>query len=89
MGVRKIGVEEEFLLVDARGMPQPLGEVVVAVARELEAENDQAGEGDGGALGGIEHELQLEQAEIATPPTNDAAELAELVLERRTTLATA
>jgi carboxylate-amine ligase len=87
VGVRKIGVEEEFLLVDARGTPQPLGEVVVAVARELEAEAD--GGGDLADGGGIEHELQLEQAEIATPPTADVGELASFVLDRRTTLAAA
>jgi carboxylate-amine ligase len=87
VGVRKIGVEEEFLLVDARGTPRPVGEVVVAVARE----NERDGEGGPGdeLAAGIEHELQLEQAETGTPPTTDLGELGAFLLERRVVLAEA
>jgi carboxylate-amine ligase len=82
VGVRKIGVEEEFLLVDARGIPQPVGEDVVAVARE----NDDADGVDEAEVGGIEHELQLEQAETGTPPCADPVELGAAVLDRRQAL---
>lgn len=84
--MRMIGVEEEFLLVDRRGRPLPLADPVVAVARE----HDRPAGGGAGAdddPGGIEHELQLEQAELGTPPTADAAELLELVTDRRRVLA--
>ena len=85
VGVRKIGVEEEFLLVDARGTPRPVGEVVVALARENESDG-VGGAGDELAAG-IEHELQLEQAETGTPPTVDLGELGAFILERRVALA--
>jgi carboxylate-amine ligase len=80
-----MGVEEEFLLVDARGRPQPLGEAVVRVARE----NENGVEDGDDVLGGVEHELKLEQAEIATPPSADLAELGSFVLDRRRALADA
>jgi carboxylate-amine ligase len=85
VGVRKVGVEEEFLLVDARGVPLPLGEDVVAAARE----NDDADGVDEADVGAVEHELQLEQAETGTPPTTDPGELGAAVLERRQALAAA
>jgi carboxylate-amine ligase len=82
VSVRKIGVEEEFLLVDARGIPKPVGEDVVAVARE----NDDADGVDRSEVGAVEHELQLEQAETGTPPCADPAELGAAVLDRRLAL---
>jgi carboxylate-amine ligase len=80
VGVRTVGVEEEFLLVDSGGVPQPLGEVVVAVVRARQG---------AGSTGEIEHELQLEQAEVGTPPTEDMGELGAYLLERRRVLARA
>jgi carboxylate-amine ligase len=85
---RTIGVEEEFLLVDRRGRPRPLADPVVAVAREHE---HPAG-GESGAdeeLGGIEHEHQLDPAELGPRRPPDAGELLELVADRRRVLADA
>jgi glutamate---cysteine ligase / carboxylate-amine ligase len=89
VGVRAIGIEEEFLLVDARGAPRPLAEAVLAAAREHERDDEEPGGGEaaGEEFGGIEHELQLEQAETATPPLTDLGELLAAVADRRAVLA--
>jgi glutamate---cysteine ligase / carboxylate-amine ligase len=89
VGVRAIGIEEEFLLVDARGAPRPLAEAVLAVAWAHARDEGAPGDGEaaGEDLGGMEHELQLEQAETATPPLTDHDELLAAVGDRRAVLA--
>lgn len=58
---RTVGVEEELLLVDAGGVPRPLGDDVV----------ESAGGGDSG----VERELKREQVELATEPCEHLADV--------------
>jgi carboxylate-amine ligase len=78
MGVRTVGVEEEFLLVDATGVPAPLGDRVVGSAARWSASDE-----------GFQHELQLEQAETGTRPCDKLADLQADLDERRRDLAQA
>jgi carboxylate-amine ligase len=74
---RTLGVEEEFLLVDARsGRPAPAVDEVLA-------------ERDHDAEGTVEHELTLQQVETATPVDTDLAELRRALVALRADVATA
>ncbi|MGF7237671.1 MAG: glutamate--cysteine ligase [Frankia sp.] len=77
-GIRTVGIEEEFLLVDPKtGVPTPPGRnVAAAVTRRIELSGSTSGE--------AEHELTREQLETATAPCAKIADLrAELGALRR------
>jgi glutamate---cysteine ligase / carboxylate-amine ligase len=87
MKLRTVGVEEEFLLVDAAGVPQPAGAQVVPGKGTHQLRSGAAVENRPdrpAAMGGLEHELQQEQAETGTRPRTRLADLrADLVQRRR------
>jgi glutamate---cysteine ligase / carboxylate-amine ligase len=75
--LRTVGVEEEFLLVDATGVPRPMSERLLADSPGGSHSPDSTG-------AGLEHELQQEQAETGTRPRIELAALgADLVARRR------
>ena len=67
-----MGVEEEYLLGDADGVPTGVADA--AVAAHERAGGEPADEGEPG--GGLEHELQAQQVETGTHPCTDLRELA-------------
>jgi glutamate---cysteine ligase / carboxylate-amine ligase len=71
---RTVGIEEELLLVDARGDTVPYGEQV----RGQAAARSAAGEP-------VEHEFKLEQVEIACDPVIDLADAATQLRDARRT----
>jgi carboxylate-amine ligase len=77
---RTVGVEEEFLLVDAAGVPRPRSERLLHDGAGPAQTSDSTG-------AGLEHELQQEQAETGTRPRIDLAELSDDLLARRRALA--
>ncbi|MFJ5551149.1 glutamate--cysteine ligase [Streptomyces sp. NPDC093225] len=77
-GVRRVGVEEELLLVDARtGEPLALSSAVLSAAREAGAASAGPGEGV------LEGELKREQVEFSTRPVLRMGELAEEIVRWR------
>ena len=69
---RTVGVEEEFLLVDARyAQTRGRGDAVVEGVKRASTD-DAAGEEEAGL---VEHELKREQVESASPPCEVMAEL--------------
>ena len=66
-----MGVEEEYLLVDAEGVPSGVGEAAVRAYER--AGGEPAAEGEPG--GGLEKELQEQQIETGTHPCVDLGEL--------------
>jgi carboxylate-amine ligase len=90
--VRTVGVEEEFLLVDATGTPRPRSERLLAQARAERGgpANNGSRPDDAEVTGaGLEHELQQEQAETGTRPRADLGELRADLLGRRLALSRA
>src|SRR4051812_30231464 len=78
LGLRTMGVEDEYLLVDAAtGRPLPLASRVVA---------GTAGSSSAQGVQPLDTELQQEQVESRTPPRSSLAELAAdlRVLRRQT-----
>lgn len=73
--VRTMGVEEEYLLVDAEGVPTGVADAAV---RAHEAGGGEAAD-EGEPGGGLEHELQEQQVETGTHPCADLGELADEV----------
>lgn len=67
-----MGVEEEYLLVDAEGVPTGVADA--AVRAHERSGGETADEGPPG--GGLEHELQEQQLETGTHPCVDLTELA-------------
>jgi glutamate---cysteine ligase / carboxylate-amine ligase len=78
--VRTVGIEEEFLLVDAAGVPRPMSEYLLAEPTGDPGRPDPTG-------AGLERELQQEQAETGTRPRLDLAELSADLIGRRQALA--
>jgi len=74
-----MGVEEEYLLVDAEGVPTGVADA--AVRAHERGGGEAADEGEPG--GGLEHELQAQQVETGTHPCVDLAELAAEVRDGR------
>lgn len=72
MRIRTVGIEEELLLVDARGAAVPHAEQVRSRARQR-ADGDEP----------VEHEFKLEQVEIACEPVTDLADAAAQLREAR------
>lgn len=78
MDIRQVGVEEEFLLVEANGPGlAPRGDAVVDIAGRQRSD------------GQFEHELTREQAELGSPPVTDLAQLAAQLRQLRLRLAKA
>lgn len=76
MTARTLGVEEEFLLVDAvTGRPSPAADEVLAES------TGPAGELDGG--GWLERELTLQQVETATPVVVSLTDLRDALVRQR------
>ena len=70
VGMRTVGVEEEFLLVDAdHGRPIP------AASRALRAATERGIAGGEVATGALVHELQEQQLEVYTSPHDSMASL--------------
>jgi glutamate---cysteine ligase / carboxylate-amine ligase len=77
-----MGVEEEFLLVDARsGLPAPAADEVLAEHASNGKDDDDAGT--------LERELTLQQVETSTPVVQDLAELRRALVTRRAEVAAA
>jgi carboxylate-amine ligase len=76
MGLRTMGVEEEFLLVDPEtGRPLAVAAAVLA-AQQADAEADPAGRSASGSRSGtVEAELQSQQIETSTVPCTGLDEL--------------
>lgn len=74
-----MGVEEEYLLVDAEGVPTGVADAAV---RAHERRGGEAAD-EGAPGGGLEHELQAQQVETGTHPCVDLAELAAEVRQGR------
>lgn len=75
MRTRTVGIEEELLLVDARGVPVPYAEEVRSRA-----------DGAAAADGPVEHEFKLEQVEVSCGPVTDLADAATRLREARHTV---
>jgi carboxylate-amine ligase len=85
-------VEEEFLLIDAAGVPRPAGAEVVPGPGTHQLRSGEVVENRPdrpAALGGLEHELQQEQAETGTRPRTQLAQLRSDLLQRRRELSKA
>lgn len=67
-----MGVEEEYLLVDAEGVPTGVADAAVRAYER--GGGEPADEGEPG--GGLEHELQEQQLETGTHPCVEVSELA-------------
>ena len=82
-GVRTVGVEEEFLLVDGRtGVPVPLAAAVIA--RAADASRDPVAARRRTAAGPrVKFELQQEMVEVTTLPRSDLAQLRDDLRELR------
>jgi glutamate---cysteine ligase / carboxylate-amine ligase len=73
MSTRRIGVEEEFLLVDpGTGALQAVSEHAVRAHREHVDDPRRAAATSGGSVDDVEQELYLEQIETATSPSTSA-----------------
>ncbi|MEP6853019.1 MAG: glutamate--cysteine ligase [bacterium] len=79
LGVRSLGIEEEFLLLDSSGFLVPAGDDVVAAAVSADAAGSDA----------FEHELKNEQVELNTAPHTELDDLRAELRARRGELAAA
>ena len=91
MITRTIGVEEEFLLVDAlSGRPAPAADAVLGEHRERGGGPDADGVDPAteALAGHVERELTRQQIEIATPVTGNLTELRRALVDLRRQVAT-